>query len=77
VNVDVLYYGANGSFQIVNHRTLAAYSRATFNMADRLPSGRASILVRCTTPGKKVLVERSMYWNNRGAGTNTVGGYSD
>jgi len=46
-------------------------------MADRLPSGRASILVRCTTPGKKVLVERSMYWNNRGAGTNTVGGYSD
>jgi hypothetical protein len=77
VDVDVIYYGANGSFDIVNRQTLAPYSRTTFNMADRLSNGRASILVRCTTPGMKVLAERSMYWNNKGAGTNTIGGYSD
>jgi len=23
------------------------------------------------------MVERSMYWNNRGAGTNTIGWFSD
>jgi len=46
-------------------------------MADKLHSGRTAILVRCTTPGKKILAERSMYWNHRGAGTDTVGGFSD
>ena len=29
------------------------------------------------TAGKKIISERSMYWNNRGAGTETVGGFSD
>jgi len=24
-----------------------------------------------------MLVERAMYWNSRGAGTDTIGGYSD
>jgi hypothetical protein len=27
--------------------------------------------------GKKIMVERAMYWNNRSAGTDTIGGYSD
>lgn len=26
------------------------------------------------TAGRKVMVERAMYWNSRGAGTDTVGG---
>jgi hypothetical protein len=77
VNVDVIYYGSNGSFDIVVRKTLQPFSRATFNMADKLHSGRAAILVRCTTPGEKILAERSMYWNHRGAGTDTVGGFSD
>jgi hypothetical protein len=38
--------------------------------------GRASIVVTCTS-GQKITAERSMYWNNRGAGTNTIGGWSD
>ena len=35
----------------------------------------ASIMVTSKTAGKKIMVERSMYWNNRGAGTDTIGGY--
>ena len=34
-------------------------------------------MVECTTSGKKVMCERAMYWNNRGAGTDTIGGYMD
>ena len=60
---------ASGSFIT----TVPANSRATYDMGSQLPSGRASIGVRCLTPGKKILAERSMYWNNRGAGTDTVG----
>ena len=41
------------------------------------PPGRAAVLVRSKTPGKGIMVERAMYWNNRGAGTDTVGGYGD
>jgi hypothetical protein len=40
-------------------------------------TGRASILVNCITPGKKIMCERAIYWNSRGAGTDTIGGYSD
>jgi hypothetical protein len=34
-------------------------------------------MVTSKTSGKKIMVERSMYWNNRGAGTDTIGGYGD
>jgi hypothetical protein len=30
-----------------------------------------------TSQGLPIMVERAMYWNNRGAGTDTIGGYSD
>lgn len=33
--------------------------------------------VTCLTPGKKMLAERSMYWNSRGAGTDTIGAFGD
>ena len=45
-------------------------------MQDRY-EGKASIMVRSLSSGEKIMVERSMYWNGRGAGTNTIGGYSD
>ena len=35
------------------------------------------IMVTSKTSGKKIMVERSMYWNSRGAGTDTIGGYGD
>jgi hypothetical protein len=34
-------------------------------------------MVTSKTAGKPIMVERAMYWNNRGAGTDTIGGYSD
>jgi hypothetical protein len=40
-------------------------------------NGRAAIEVTCKTAGKKVMVERAMYWNGRGAGTDTIGGFGD
>jgi len=55
---------------------VAKNSRKTYNMEDKI-SGRASILVTGTTPGKKIMVERAMYWGSRGAGTDTIGGFSD
>lgn len=46
-------------------------------MADRLESGRASVLVRSLDGARPVMAERSMYMNDRGAGTNTIGGFTD
>jgi len=40
-------------------------------------NGRAAIMVKSKTSGRGIIVERSMYWNNRGAGKDTVGGFSD
>ena len=58
--------------------TVPANTRKTFPMAEHSGiNGRAAIMVTCTTAGKKVMVERAMYWNSRGAGTDTIGGYSD
>jgi IPT/TIG domain len=59
------------------YESIPANSRSTFNMSDKGIAGRASILVTSTDPSKKIMVERSMYWNSRGAGTDTIGGYSD
>ena len=42
-----------------------------------ITGGGASIMVTSMTLGKKIMVERAMYWNNRGAGTDTVGGFGD
>ena len=38
---------------------------------------RAAVMVQSLTPGRKIMVERAMYWNSRGAGTDTIGVYSD
>lgn len=46
-------------------------------MGDWIKNGSASIMVVSLTPGKKIIAERSVYWNRRGAGTDTIGGYSD
>jgi hypothetical protein len=50
-------------------------SRWTFNMADKVPEGRAAVMVESRSEGKKIVAERAMYWNSRGAGTCTIGGY--
>ena len=77
VSVEVSYLPAGGGTTLTVPATIKPDSRMTFNMADKVPNGRASIMVTSKTPGKKIMVERSMYWNSRGAGTDTIGGYGD
>lgn len=76
VTVEVSYLKAGGGAVSLT-KSIPANSRMTFNMADKIPSGRASIVVTSKSAGKKIMVERAMYWNNKGAGTDTIGGVSD
>ncbi len=76
VTVRIRYLGPSGVLTDWT-QSIPANSRKSFNMADKGISGRAGVLVSSTDASKKIMVERSMYWNARGAGTDTIGGYSD
>lgn len=73
VNIRIIYLLDNGIGIAIFDDTMVANSRETYPMG---VVGRASILVFCTS-GEKIMVERAMYWNNRQAATNTIGGFSD
>jgi hypothetical protein len=77
VSVEVSYLTPTGQGNKALTDTIPARSRKTYNLADQISSGRAAILVTSKSAGKKIMVERAMYWNKRGAGTDTIGGYSD
>jgi len=77
VTVQITYMTPDGKGNVVFTDTLAANSRKSYNMADKIPSGRAAVMVTSETSGKRIMVERAMYWNARGAGTDTIGGYGD
>ncbi|MBU1669620.1 MAG: hypothetical protein KKF41_02595 [Actinobacteria bacterium] len=78
VVVEVSYLVAGGgSGNVTFQDTIPAQSRQTYSLADRIPSDRAAIVVTCLTDGSKVICERAMYWNGRGAGTCTIGGSAD
>ncbi len=77
VGIRVTYMRPDGSGNIVFNDTLEPKSRKSYNMADELGTGKAAVMVECTTSGKGIMCERAMYWNGRGAGTDTIGGYSD
>jgi len=77
VSIAVTYLTPTGKGNATVTTVIAGNSRQTFNMADKIPSGRAAVMVKCKTTGKGIMVERAIYWNNRGAGTDTIGGYSD
>ena len=77
VTVEISYLTPNGQGNVVFQDTIGANSRKTYSMADRGIGGRAAVMVTSKTSGQKIMVERAMYWNNRGAGTDTIGGYSD
>ncbi len=77
VTVKITYLTPSGQGNVDFTDTVPANSRKTYNMGDKMMNQRAATLVECKTAGKKIMVERSMYWNNRGAGTCTIGGYSD
>lgn len=71
--VQVTYLTPSGAGNPGFRAVVPAYSRRTFRMADVLPSGRAAVVVTCVTAGAKIVVERSMYWSGRGAGTCSAG----
>ena len=79
VEVKISYLTPEGSKLLIVYPNpvIPANSRMTFNMADKVKDGRAAVEVDSLDEGKNIMVERSMYWNSRGAGTDTIGGYSD
>jgi hypothetical protein len=78
VTVEISYLRPDGTGNVVKTETIPANTRRTYSMYEHSGiSGRAAIKVHCLTSGKKIMVERAMYWNARGAGTDTIGGYAD
>ena len=77
VMVEIGYLTPTGAGNVKFTETLGANSRKSFNMAERLPNARGAVMVTSKTPGKPIMVERAMYWNSRGAGTDTIGGFAD
>jgi streptogramin lyase len=76
VSIRITYLRPNGTHNVTFADSIPANSRKTYNMGDKL-EGRASIQVDCTTVGKKIMVERAMYFFGRGGGTDTIGGFRD
>ncbi len=77
VDIEVYYLDEDGTATQTFTDTLQPNSRKSYSMADKLPVGRASVLVTSRTAGGNIMCERAMYWNARGAGTDTIGGYAD
>jgi hypothetical protein len=77
VKIEIAYFCEAGIGDVWFTDTIPARSRKSYNMSDRLPYGRASTRVTSLSSGRKIMVERSMYWYGRGAGTNTIGAFSD
>ena len=77
VSVAVTYMTPTGTGNVTFTDTIGANSRQTYDMRERIPQGRAAVMVTSKTAGKKIMVERAMYWNSRGAGTVTIGGHSE
>jgi hypothetical protein len=77
VRVQVSYLPQGGGKTVTFTDKIPPNSRKTYSMGDKLPAGRASVVVQSLDGARPIMVERSMYWNGRGAGTNTVGVYSD
>jgi subtilisin family serine protease len=77
VKVEISYLTPTGQGNKTFTDKIPANSRKSYFMADAIPAGRASVMVTSKTGGKKIMVERAMYWNSRGAGTDTIGGFSD
>ena len=77
VTVEISYLTPDGKGIVTFNDIVPANSRKTYNMTDKIGAGRAAIMVTSRTTNGKIMVERSMYWNNRGAGTDTIGGFAD
>lgn len=76
VVVRITYLPENGAADKSFVAVVPAGSRRSYSMANKI-TGRASILVESLDGARPVMVERTMYLNDRAAGTNTIGGFSD
>jgi len=77
VEVKISSLSAEGKIEVTFTEVIPGGSRRTYPLSDMIDESRASILIECKTPGKRIMAERAMYWNNRGAGTCTIGGFED
>ena len=77
VNIRVSYYTHDATGNVSFEETVKSGARTTFKMSQNIKDGRSSIMVQSLETGKPIIVERSMYFNNRGAGTDTIGGYAN
>jgi hypothetical protein len=77
VRVRITYLPQGGGTPVSFTDEIPPNSRASYSMGAKIPSGRASILVQSLDGARPVMVERAMYMNSRGAGTDTIGGFSD
>lgn len=76
VEVEVRYMTGDVQEDVAFRDSIPGNSRKSYNMADKI-EGNAATIVTSKTPGKKVIVEGSSYWQNRDAGSNTIGAYSN
>jgi hypothetical protein len=75
--VTITYLSPTGQGNYTFDDTLQPNSRKSYSM-DRSPyQGRAAVLVQSKTAGNSIMCERAMYSNNRGLGTDTIGGFTD
>ncbi|MBM3957727.1 MAG: hypothetical protein FJ313_06705, partial [Gemmatimonadetes bacterium] len=78
VTVEITYMTPPGGGNVTRVEVVPAGSRRTFGMAEHSGlKGRAAVEVRSRTAGGRIMVERAMYWNSRGAGANTIGAFSE
>ncbi len=63
-------YETNDGAVLGPKRNVPANSRVTINVNDELPNKDTSVKLTCPDP---IMAERSMYWNNRGAGHVSIG----
>ncbi|MFH1150408.1 MAG: hypothetical protein V1748_08030 [Actinomycetota bacterium] len=73
--IELRWLGPDGE-ETVAADTVPANSRKTYDVGAYGTTSRCATVVTCTN-GLKVMAERSMYCNDRGTGTDTVGGWTD
>lgn len=77
ITISITYMTETGNGNLTFFEEVAAGSRVSYNLSDRMPDTRASVKISCMTPEKKFMAEKAMYWDNRGAGTSTIGAFAD
>jgi len=73
VDITVTYLTYNGAANQTFTDTIPGNSRRSYNMGDKIKDNSAGAVVQSKTPGGNIIVERSMYWDSRSGGTNTIG----